>query len=94
MFKLLFGRPHVLERRQEAIVSRDVDRLIADMGERAAVVAGEMSFREDAGLLNSPRPGHWHRVQAEIERILAAPDQTAGKPLRAPGRPVGPADTA
>ena len=49
-------------------VARDADRLIGQMGEQAFSVAGELSWREDAGLLVVERSGHWGLVQAEIAR--------------------------
>ena len=51
-------------------VARDAARLMRDNGDQAFTVAGEMSWREDAGLLHSPRPGHWARVQAEVGRRM------------------------
>ena len=61
MFESLFGKA-------DDPISRDADRLIQKMGEEAFTVAGELSWREDAGLLVVKRPGHWHLVQAEIGR--------------------------
>ena len=48
----------------------DAAKLIKDLGELAYAAAGDMSWREDAGLLASRSPGHWHRVQQEIARRL------------------------
>ncbi|HEX4764738.1 MAG TPA: hypothetical protein VH414_00515 [Lichenihabitans sp.] len=76
-------------RRAGGDVARDAARLMRDKGDQAFTVAGEMSWREDAGLLHSPRPGHWARVQAEVGRrtgrSLPASDLriTAASPSRA-----------
>lgn len=55
-------RPHA------AVVVRDAERMIRELGHTAYSVAGEMSWREDAGLITSRRAGHWHDVQQEIGR--------------------------
>ena len=57
-----------LRRRAESEIARDADRLIRDKGDQAFAIAGDLSWREDAGLLHSPAPGHWTRVQAEVGR--------------------------
>ncbi len=57
-------------RRAGGDVARDADRLMRDKGDQAFTVAGEMSWREDAGLLRSLHPGHWARVQAEVGRRM------------------------
>ncbi len=47
-------------------VARDADRLLRTHGERAYDTAGLYSWREDVGLLYTPKPGHWDRVKLEI----------------------------
>ncbi len=55
-------------------VARDVERMLRQYGAEAYRVAGEMSWREDAGLLTAPEDGHWHRVHREIGRRTGHPD--------------------
>ena len=57
-----------LLRRTGGEVTRDADLLMREKGDRAFAVAGDMSWREDAGLLRTGQLGHWSRVQAEIGR--------------------------
>ena len=47
-------------------VARDAERLLRTHGEQAYDTAGLNAWREDIGLLYTPRPGHWHRVKLEI----------------------------
>ena len=49
-------------------VARDADRLISVYGARASETARTYSWREDSGVLYTQNPGHWHRVELEIER--------------------------
>ncbi len=56
---------------EQAAAERDAERLIREFGERAFSAAGDMSWREDAGLMSSRSPGYWHRVQQEIGRRLS-----------------------
>lgn len=58
-------------RAEKATADRDAARLIQDFGDQAYSAAGEMSWREDAGLMASRFAGHWHRVQQEIGRRQA-----------------------
>lgn len=67
-------------RRDKVAVDQDVAQLIRQLGDQAFAVAGEMSWREDAGLLASRSPGHWHRVQQEIGRRLRCPAATDRPP--------------
>ena len=55
--------------RTDDSISQDATRLMAKMGDQAFSVAGELSWREDAGLLVVKRPGHWRLVQAEIGKL-------------------------
>ena len=57
-------------RLQAGAVARDVERMQRQYGTEAYRVAGEMSWRQDAGLLSAPDDGHWHRVHAEIGRRI------------------------
>ena len=50
----------------DAAVSRDADRLLRTHGEQAYDTAGLYAWREDIGLLYTPKPGHWQRVKHEI----------------------------
>ena len=52
--------------RTDAGVVRDADRLLCLYGERACDMAGLYAWREDIGLLYTPKPGHWNRVKLEI----------------------------
>ncbi len=55
----------------KAAADQDAARMIREFGEQAFSAAGEMSWREDAGLLPTRNAGHWHRVQQEIGRRQA-----------------------
>ena len=74
MFTFLRRRPHA------AAVVRDAERMIRELGPTAFSVAGEMSWREDAGLITSRRIGHWHDVQQEIGRMVGHPAMAAVLP--------------
>lgn len=76
---MMFRRPS-----NRAAIDRDVARLVREFGEAAFSKAGELSWREDAGLMTSRDPGHWHRVQQEIGRREARPaSETPRLPLMA-----------
>ena len=63
-------------------VARDADRLMLDHGEQSYDVAEANSWREDAGLLASKSPAHWHRVKLEIGRRMR-PDKPQDPPFGA-----------
>ena len=54
--------------RTNDVIARDAARLMEQMGDQAFSVAGELSWREDAGSIVVKRPGHWRVVQAEFGR--------------------------
>lgn len=58
-------------RSEKSAADHDAAELIREFGEQAYSAAGKMSWREDAGLLTTRSPGHWHRVQQEIGRRQA-----------------------
>ena len=81
-------------------VARDVERMLGQYGPEAYRIAGEMAWREDAGLLTAPDDGHWHRVHIEIGRRMGrtAPvwahepgsgSHPAPVEVRDPLRPIG-----
>ncbi len=55
-------------------VRRDADELIQLWGAGAFDRATDLSWREDSGLSQSPRPGHWWSVRREIGRRLGQKD--------------------
>ena len=52
----------------DSAVNIDCDELIRLWGDAAFDQAGEQSWKEDAGLIPSARPGYWWRVREEIGR--------------------------
>ena len=72
-------------------VARDVERMLGQYGPEAYRIAGEMSWREDAGLLMAPDDGHWHRVHIEIGRRIGRTPPTW---THEPGLAVGRGSTA
>ena len=80
----------LFRRRSRDKAARDVDRLLRQYGPEAYRVAGEMAWRQDAGLLSAPTEGHWHRVHCELGHQLGRThptlDETAvpSAPARTP----------
>ncbi len=85
-----------IRRKPETSVGSDADALMEIWGGTAHEVAANLSWREDAGLLRSPNPGHWGRVHQEIGRRLspAAPSPSAPSPSARIAVPCFDLDTA
>lgn len=56
--------------RAETTVSRDAEELLQLWGAVAYEKATDLSWREDSGLVPSPRPGHWWNVRREVGQRL------------------------
>lgn len=54
--------------RTDAVITRDADELMRNWGSAAYSRAADLSWREDIGLVHSPKPGHWWAVRREIGR--------------------------
>lgn len=67
-FGTMLARYRVLTERGS--VARDADRIVRENVD-AVAAARDLAWREDAGLLDRRSPGHWHRVQLELERRAA-----------------------
>lgn len=61
--------------RIDPAVARDADELMQLWGAAAHDRASDLSWREDTGLVHSPRPGHWWAVRREIARRLGQHDR-------------------
>ena len=51
-------------------VGKDAEALLSKWGNAAFDRATDLSWREDSGLITSPRPGHWWNVRHEVGRRL------------------------
>ena len=61
--------------RTDAAITRDADELMQTWGSAAYSRAADLSWREDSGLVHSPKPGHWLAVRREIGRREGSHDR-------------------
>lgn len=61
--------------RIDPAVSRDADELLQLWGAAAYDRATDLSWREDSGLVHSPKPGHWWAVRREVGRRQGQDDR-------------------
>ena len=56
-------------------IHRDADELLQLWGSAAYDVATNLSWKEDAGWIASPAPGHWWQVRRELGCRLGQSDR-------------------
>ncbi len=55
---------------QHSVVTNAADELLQLWGAGAYEQATYLSWREDFGLVSSPRPGHWAKVRRQVSTRL------------------------